>query len=255
MLFLPIINKLPLRNGERIMRKTGIDSILAAATLCFGIGVIGYAVSRSDNAVYVSTLPEEAEIIVLDAGHGGMDGGCSSADGTAEKGINLSIMLSVRDMARLFGFNTETTRETDMSIHDSGVEGIRAQKISDMENRLELFNKYTDAVCVSIHQNTYSDPQFKGAQMFYSSANPESARLASCLQGLFKENIQPYNDRETKLCGSELYLCHFCKNPAVMAECGFLSNPEEAELLKDTDYQRMTAFTVFEGIMKFIEEK
>ena len=127
------------------------------------------------------------------------------------------------------------------------------QKISDMENRLELFNKYPDSVCVSIHQNTYSDPQFSGAQMFYSAANPESAQLASTLQSLFKNNLQPYNTRETKLCGSELYLCHFCKNPAVMAECGFLSNPDEAAQLTDSSYQQKTAFTVFEGIMLYLD--
>ncbi len=235
------------------MRRFKMDSVFAAATLCLGIGVICYAVSRSDTAVYVSTVPEDKTVIVLDAGHGGMDGGCSTADGTPEKGINLNIMLSVRDMAEIFGYTVETTRDTDTSIHDSGIEGIRAQKISDMENRLELFNKYPDSVCVSIHQNTYSDPQFSGAQMFYSAANPESAQLASTLQSLFKNNLQPYNTRETKLCGSELYLCHFCKNPAVMAECGFLSNPDEAAQLTDSSYQQKTAFTVFEGIMLYLD--
>ena len=162
-------------------------------------------------------------------------------------------MLSLRDMLKIFGYDTVNTRDTDMSIHDSGVQGIRAQKISDMENRLEIFNKYPDAVCISVHQNTYSDPKFKGAQMFYSETNPESARLASSMQTAFKEDIQPYNDRETKLCGKELYLCCYCKNPAVMAECGFLSNPEEAELLKNEDYRIKTAFTLFDGLNGYFE--
>ncbi|MDD7430127.1 MAG: N-acetylmuramoyl-L-alanine amidase [Oscillospiraceae bacterium] len=236
------------------MRKFSVSSAAAAITLCFGIGVICYAVSRIDTAVYVNAVPEDETVIVLDAGHGGMDGGCSTADGIPEKGINLNIMLTVRDMAQIFGYTTVTTRDSDMSIHDSGVEGIRAQKISDMENRLEIFNKYPNSVCVSIHQNTYTDPQFKGAQMFYSSANSESARLASTLQTLFRENLQPYNNRETKLCGSELYLCHFCNNPAVMAECGFLSNPEEAAMLTDEAYQQKTAFTIFEGINQFLTQ-
>lgn len=239
------------------MRKNRFDSIIAAITLCFGIGVVCYAVSRIDTAVYVSAVPKNTEerIIVLDAGHGGMDGGCSTADGVPEKGINLNITLSVRDMAQLFGYNAITTRDTDMSIHDSGVEGIRAQKISDMENRLEIFNNYPDSICVSIHQNTYTDPKFKGAQMFYSASNPENARLAAVMQGLFKENLQPYNDRETKLCGTELYLCHYCNNTAIMAECGFLSNPEEAAMLTDEEYQMKTAFTIFEGLCTYINEK
>ena len=237
------------------MRKFRFDTALAALTMCFGIGVICYAVSRIDTAVYVSGVPEQKSsgtVIVLDAGHGGIDGGCSSADGVPEKGINLSIMLSLRDMLKIVGFDTVTTRDTDISIHDSGVQGIRAQKISDMENRLEIFNAYPDAVCISVHQNTYSDPQFRGAQMFYSETVPESARLASILQKDFHDSIQPYNDRETKLCGKELYLCYYCKNPAVMAECGFLSNPEEAAMLKDEDYRRQTAFTLFCGINEFL---
>ena len=239
------------------MKKFRFDTALASLTLCFGIGIICYAVSRIDTAVYVSAVPggKNGTVIILDAGHGGIDGGCSTADGVPEKGINLSIMLSLRDMLNIVGYNTVTTRDTDMSIHDSGVHGIRAQKISDMENRLEIFNSLSDSVCISVHQNTYSDPQFKGAQMFYSETNPESARLAASMQSAFKNGIQPYNDRETKLCGKELYLCYYCKNPAVMAECGFLSNPEEAELLKDEDYRRKTAFTLFMGLNEFLENR
>lgn len=181
-----------------------------------------------------------------------MDGGCSAADGTSEKGINLNIMLTVRDMARLYGYDVAVTRDRDISIHDSGVTGLRNQKVSDMENRLELFNKFDNAVCLSIHQNTYTDPKYSGAQMFYSSAAPESEELAGIMQGLFVKNLQPDNMRETKLCGKELYLCYYCNNPAVMAECGFLSNPEEAARLESAEYQQQVAFTLFTGLNTFI---
>lgn len=184
--------------------------------------------------------------------HGGMDGGCSTADGKTEKGINLSILLSVRDLGRLYGLDVEATREKDISIHDKGVTGIRNQKVSDMENRLELFNKYPGAVCVSIHQNTFSDPQYHGAQMFYSDKNEGSERLAEIMQAQFVNNLQPDNEREIKLCGDELYLCYYCDNPAVMVECGFLSNAEEAAKLTDKDYQRQVAFTIFTGISEYI---
>lgn len=181
-----------------------------------------------------------------------MDGGCSTAEGVCEKGINLSIMLSVRDMCRLYGYDTAVTRDRDISVHDSGVTGVRNQKVSDMENRLELFNKFPNSVCLSIHQNTYTDPKFSGAQMFYSAANPESERFASILQNKFVQNLQPDNTRETKLCGKELYLCYFCENPAVMAECGFLSNPDEAAKLTDSAYQQQVAFTLFSGLNEFM---
>lgn len=228
-------------------------AIFASIAVLASAGMVSFATSEIDNAVYVNTAAADTDrqIIVLDCGHGGMDGGCSTAEGVTEKNINLSIMLSVRDMCRLYGYDVAVTRDRDISIHDSGVTGIRNQKISDMENRLELFNKFPDAVCLSIHQNTYTNPKYSGAQMFYSSTNPESERFAGILQQLFVQNLQPDNTRETKLCGKELYLCYFCDNPTVMAECGFLSNPDEAAKLTDKAYQKQTAYTLFNGICEF----
>ena len=232
--------------------KRKFTAAVALAAVCIFTGTILYAKSRLENAVLTSTELSNQKMIVLDAGHGGMDGGCSSADGKTEKGINLNILLSVRDMARLFGYNVEATRIKDISIHDKGVEGLRNQKISDMENRLALFNKYPDCVCVSIHQNTFTDPKYSGAQMFYSDKNEESERLAGIMKNRFVTNLQPDNERETKLCKDELYLCYYCNNPAVMVECGFLSNPDEAAKLTNKDYQQQVAFTVFSGINEFI---
>lgn len=188
------------------------------------------------------------------APHGGMDGGCSSADGVTEKGINLNILLAVRDMCRIMGYNVEVTRDKDISIHDKGVEGVGNQKRSDMDNRLAAFNKNNNVLCISIHQNKFTDPQYSGAQMFYSDAHPENEKIASIMQKKFVENIQPENTREIKLCGKELFLCHFCKNPTVMIECGFLSNVEEAAKLNSPDYQRQVAFTIFSGINEYLGE-
>ncbi len=231
-------------------------AVFSAMAVMASAVMIGYAARQINNAVYVNTPEALAEtpsrVIVLDSGHGGMDGGCSTAEGVTEKGINLEIMLTVRDMCRLYGFDVAVTRDRDTSIHDEGVTGIRNQKVSDMENRLELFNKFPNAVCLSIHQNTFTDPRYSGAQMFYSSANPDSERFASILQNLFVKNLQPDNTRETKLCGKELYLCYYCNNPAVMAECGFLSNPAEAARLCDKGYRRQVAYTLFTGLQEFM---
>lgn len=237
--------------NDRYKRKFHAAAVIAALCLC--TGAIMHARNKIDEAVLTSApVMTNKTVIVLDSGHGGMDGGCSTADGKTEKGINLNIMMAVRDMARFFGYDVEATRTRDMSIHDDGVTGIRNQKISDMENRLELFNKHSNSVCVSIHQNTFSDPQYNGAQMFYSDKNPSSQRLAMIMQNSFVNNLQPDNTREIKLCGEELYLCYFCNNPAVMVECGFLSNPQEAAKLTDPSYQQQVAFTVFSGINEFI---
>lgn len=235
------------------MKKIKWNIVFVTFTFALCVCVIGYAALRmNENVPVTSSLTQDDLVLIFDAGHGGIDGGCSTADGKVEKTINLNITLSLRDLSRLFGYNVETTRDTDKSIHDKGISGIKNQKISDMENRLELFNKYNNSICISIHQNTFSDSKFNGAQMFYSEKNEFNEQLASIMQQQFVANLQPDNQRKIKLCGSELYLCYYCNNPAVMIECGFLSNPEDASQLTNSDYQKKVAFTVFTGINEFV---
>lgn len=148
----------------------------------------------------------------------------------------------------------QVTRDCDKSIHDEGIEGIAAQKSSDMDNRLALFNKNTNAICISIHQNQFTDSKYSGAQMFYASTNKKSESLARSLQNSFVQFLQPENTREIKQCGKELFLCYYSENPTVMAECGFLSNPDEAALLNTEEYQNQVAFTLYSGIMNYLEQ-
>ena len=149
----------------------------------------------------------------------------------------------------------QVTRDTDRSIHDAGIEGIANQKSSDMDNRLEILNAPQNAVCISIHQNQFTDPKYSGAQMFYSNSDSRSEQLARSLQSSFTELLQPDNKREIKLCGKELFLCYYSENPTVMAECGFLSNPEEAALLNTEEYQEKVALTLFNGITRYVSGK
>ena len=167
------------------------------------------------------------KVVVLDPGHGGIDGGCVSVNGVAEKGIN-------------------------RSIHDNGVEGIAKQKLSDMKNRLEIMDRYDNALVLSVHQNQFTDPRYSGAQMFYPKDSTEGQRLAECMKAQFTGLLQPKNMRETKPVGNEMYLIHNTKNTAVMIECGFLSNPEEAKLLESADYQKKVAFTIFTGAQEYL---
>lgn len=223
------------------------------------VGIISTAILLSgkdeEDVIKVSKTYNDSDkpIIILDAGHGGMDGGCTSINGDVEKGINLNILLALRDMLRVSGYDVEVTRDTDKSIHDKGIEGIANQKSSDMDNRLALFNKYDNALCISIHQNQFTDPKYSGAQMFYSNSNNENERLAGIMQNKFAELLQPENKREIKLCGKELFLCYFSENPTIMVECGFLSNPEEAALLITEEYQNKVAFTIYSGINEFLK--
>ena len=222
-----------------------------AAAVAITIGASWYAADRArQSAVPAGTEETEKQVIILDAGHGGIDGGCSSAAGDVEKNINLAILLDLREMLRASGYEVIVTRDTDISIHDKGVEGIANQKSSDMDNRLEIFNSVEGAICLSIHQNQFTDPKYSGAQMFYSETNDESAVLAQEIQDQFVAFLQPENKREIKLCGKELFLCYFCENPTVMAECGFLSNPEEAALLITEEYQKKVAFTLYAALVQ-----
>lgn len=188
--------------------------------------------------------------IVLDPGHGGADGGCVSVNGTAEKGINLDIALTERDMLEVLGFEVMMTREDDRSVYDDGVEGLAKQKQSDMKNRLALFDKCR-GIAVSIHQNQFTDSRYSGAQVFYSRRNSGGERLASAVQRQFVSLLQPDNERETKAVDDELYLLDRTDTPAVMVECGFLSNPEEAAKLEDAGYRRQVAFAVMSGVMEY----
>lgn len=238
---------------KKIKRKlisSGIVAVCAVTAAAAGSRI--YEKSPDETIMTSASRFEATPVIVLDAGHGGADGGCVSAEGVPEKGINLNILLKLRDLLLINGYQVEVTRDTDISIHDSGIEGLANQKSSDMDNRLALFNKYGNAVCISIHQNQFTQPQYSGAQMFYSATNPESEELARSLRGSFRTLLQPDNEREIKQCGKELFLCYYSDNPTVMAECGFLSNPEEAALLNTDEYQTKVALTLFSGITDFV---
>lgn len=220
-------------------------SFIAALMLCSCAASDAKAVETQAQAAAEKSIAKP--LVVIDAGHGGEDGGGVSVNNIPEKGINLDIALKLSEMLWLEGYETKLTRTEDISIHDEGTEGLRAQKLSDMQNRLKLFNT-EGAVCISIHQNRFTDPKYSGAQMFYHKDNAEGGRLAECLRTRIRGYLQPDNERETKPMDDELYLLCNCRNPAVMAECGFISNPEEAELLEQEQYRRKMAFSLMGGL-------
>ncbi len=231
-----------------------IQNVVCAALIC--VFALVWFFSK-DVSVTVPASADAGEnvnkkVIVLDAGHGGIDGGCVSVNGVAEKGINLSIVQTLRDSLDILGFDVVCTREDDRSIHDSGVEGIGKQKLSDMKNRLDIINRYDDALVLSVHQNQFVDERYSGAQMFYAKDNDDSRRLAECMKKQFVALLQPNNERETKPVGKEIYLIHNAKSPSVLVECGFLSNHDEAKLLESADYQKKVAFTILTGAQEYL---
>ena len=236
------------------MIKKKLITAICFGILCTAVGICGF---MADKKIAVQTVSNnilqgvEKPVIVIDAGHGGMDGGCVSINNKCEKDINLNILLSLRDIAKIMGYDPVCTRETDKSIHDENIKGIAKQKKSDMDNRLKIINENENGIAVSIHQNQFTDAKFHGAQMFYCSKVAESEQFADIMQKQFVSKLQPDNKRETKSVTDELYLLNNAKCPAIMIECGFLSNKEEADKLESEEYQKQVAFTIFSGISEF----
>lgn len=232
--------------------RTKLIVYFSAAVILLGVLGAGNVPKEREAAQTAAELiTGDSPRIVLDPGHGGADGGCVAEDGTPEKGINLSVALGTRDVLTLLGYDVVMTRNSDVSIHDSGVEGLANQKKSDMKNRLALINEAGTVAAVSIHQNQFTDPQYYGAQMFYKADSSESERLAEAIRSQIVPRLQPENQRELKPVGDELYLIHNAACPAVMVECGFLSNPVEAAKLETAEYQQQIAFCTAAGIIDF----
>lgn len=189
--------------------------------------------------------------IVLDAGHGGLDPGAVSADGISEKDINLDIVLILRDLLTASGFSVTLTRETDCSLHEEGCRTVAQKKTSDLKKRLSIIKEHPQAVVVSVHQNYFGESKYHGAQMFAGPKNEQSRVLAECLQTSFRQTLQPENTREVKTATSSVYIIHEAPNPIVLAECGFLSNPQESKQLADPDYRKAVALTLYQGILAY----
>ncbi len=192
--------------------------------------------------------------VIIDAGHGGFDGGAVAKDGTVEKDINLEISLKLSELLKFSGVDVILTRSEDISTEDTG-NSIPSKKKSDLRNRLEIMKQNPDAIYVSIHLNKFTTSAANGTQVFYSPNFDESELLGDSIQKSVVSLLQPDNTRVIKKGTSSTYLLHNAKVPAVIVECGFLSNPQELEKLKDSDYQSQMAFSVMGGILDYFDEK
>ena len=230
--------------------KKHIKEILSLSVFCFAV-IFGFFVNNTETAAtvsakYYNSFPK----VIIDAGHGGFDGGAVAFDGTSEKEINLAIAKKLDAILRFYGFSTVMTRTTDTAINDSG-DAIRSQKKSDMYNRLSFMEKNPDAVFVSVHLNKYTTSAASGAQTFYSDNFEKSKILAQEIQKSITTLLEPYNKRTIKKGTSDAFLLFNAKTPAVIVECGFLSNHQDLEKLKNEEYQYKMAFAIANGIINF----
>ena len=185
--------------------------------------------------------------IILDAGHGGEDGGASSASGALEKEINLAITMSLRDLLVASGVRVILTRSDDTLLYDKTADYHGRKKALDLAARRKIAEETPNAIFISIHMNSFPQAQYHGLQVWYSKNNPASLFLAESIQ-LTSKQLQPENNRRVKAATSSIYLLHHLTCPAVLVECGFLSNPEEAALLTTDEYQEKLAFLLFLAI-------
>lgn len=185
--------------------------------------------------------------VVVDIGHGGSDPGKVGINGVLEKDVNLAIGTYLTEYLSAAGYSVTMTRATDMSLADADA---RNQKLSDFKNRAALIENTAPSAVISIHQNSYSDSQIQGTQVFCPNT-PVSIQLASSIQEQCRRILNPDNKRQVKT-SLDYYLFRQVTCPIAVVECGFLSNYEEASLLVTEEYQRQTAWAIYMGTAAFL---
>ena len=200
----------------------------------------------SSTNIYNNYFP----VLIIDAGHGGEDGGAVADDKTLEKDINLDISIKLNDILSVFGYKTKMIRNKDIDLHLTG-DTIRQRKISDIQERYKIMNSIDDCLYISVHQNKFNDARIHGAQTFYSPNNNESKILADFIQESISSQLQPDNNRVIKKSGTDIYLLYNATKPTVLVECGFISNYKELANLKNYDYQQQMALSIAFGIINY----
>ena len=226
-----------------------VATILALFAIFAAILWQGNAVNASKNL----ELKQSGEfILIIDPGHGGFDPGAVASDGTAESGINLAVGLQMEEMARLLGVETDMTRREVVSTESDASAAVRQRKNSDLKNRVEQINGVSGGVLVSLHQNSLPQvPAVHGAQVFYSEVEG-SRELAETVQAALNTVINDRN-KEVKAAGGGVYLLKNAKIPAILVECGFLSNGDETVLLNTQAHQNRLALTILASVLEHLQ--
>ncbi|MCI8916764.1 MAG: N-acetylmuramoyl-L-alanine amidase [Oscillospiraceae bacterium] len=218
------------------------DLLLLFLCLCILAGVNWMSGGKPVSA---SAVPSAGGnwTLILDAGHGGEDGGASTASGHRESDINLAIVRKTQALMTFLGVEPRLIRETDVSLHSSEAETLRQKKVSDLKHRVELVRETPNALLISVHQNHFTDSRYGGAQVFFN-AGDVSRQWGEDTQEILRQVLNPGNNRSAKPISDGIYLFDHISCPALLVECGFLSNGEEAALLLTDPYQRKVAMAL-----------
>lgn len=226
--------------------------IIICSVLIFSL--LAHVIINQISANIVTAFNNNSDnvIVILDAGHGGEDGGAVAEDGTEEKMLNLSISRKIALLFDIFDIDYIVTRDGDYSIGDNSLDTIRKRKNSDIQKRFSIVNETPDSILLSIHQNMFSVEKYSGAQVFYAPDCDSSEILAKYIQDSIVSGIQPENNRKIKPSNESIYLLYNAKRPSVLVECGFLSNSAELELLKTDSYQCKIAYFITCGLIDYL---
>lgn len=231
------------------MKKLGVFVIFYTVVIALTLAgtMLG---SRAVTAFRESRPVERLHCVVIDAGHGGEDGGAVSLTGVPESGINLEIALRLNDLMHLLGYETRMIRSTDTAVYVAG-ETIAQKKASDLKERVRMVNETEKAILVSIHQNIFSDGRYSGAQVFHASTQG-SRELAEGMQQALVEAVNPGSRRQCKA-ATGIYLMENIRCTGILVECGFLSNPEEEAALRQAAYQKKLCCVIAVTLSRYLE--
>ncbi len=243
-----------------LLKFLGLMFILTLSALFCNRYFINYVLTNTPPPTVQASTESENDVdstdflsktaVVLDAGHGGRDGGAVAADGTLEKELNLKIAEKIYSVLSLCGYDCVMTRDDDYHLT---YEGGGSKKTQDLKGRLEIASRYENCIFVSIHMNSYPNKGCHGLQVYYSDNTEEGKTIAETVMKRVKEGVQPENKRPIKAAGSAIYILKKAEMPAVLIECGFLSNPAETELLKNDDYQTKLSLSLAAAVMDYLE--
>ena len=211
-----------------------------------GIAHIG---SNTVTTIHQQKAVPRQHRFVIDAGHGGIDGGATSCTGMLESQINLEIALRLEDLMHFLGYDTVMIRRTDESIYTEG-NTIASQKVSDLKERVRIANETENAILISLHQNTYADSKYSGAQVFYAD-DSQSKQMAQSLQQNLVKILNPESNRKSRA-AKGVYLMEHITCPGVLIECGFLTNPVEESRLRSDTYQKQLCAVIACSLSDFL---
>lgn len=240
---------------KQILRSSVLFIIFSLVLSSYCIGFGNFFNSLGDaHAVAASLEQSNKKRLLIDPGHGGEDGGTVGVNGVLEKDLNLSLSEVLGAILEFSGYEVVQTRKEDKMLYDRNVNYHGRKKMLDLKGRLEIAQTVDPDLFIGIHMNAFPEQKYSGLSVYYSKNQAKSKDAAEIIRANIKSTLQPENNRETKAASSNIYILDRITCPAILIECGFLSNPEECEKLSSYDYRRELSFVLYSSLVSFLEE-